>query len=132
MVGRCYDPLNQDYGNYGARGIRVCDRWVSSFDAFYADMWPRPGGTSLDRIDNNGDYSPANCRWASAETQQRNSRNNRLITFNGETLPLIVWSERTGIGLTTLWKRLDDGWSVGRALTSPLTPGYPRYRPPAR
>lgn len=118
MKQRCTNPRVRSWSNYGGRGITVCERWSNSFEFFLEDMGPRPTPAhSLDRIDNDGHYEPGNCRWATASEQRRNDRNNRPITFAGETLPLIQWAQRTGITARTIGDRLDRGWPVERALT---------------
>ena len=116
MIGRCYDPSHHKYHLYGARGIKVCERW-RTFSLFLQDMGKRPTGKTLNRKDNNGDYCPENCEWATYEEQNRNRRDNRNITFDGRTMCLTEWALITRIKRTTLRKRLDKGWSVQRALT---------------
>lgn len=117
MIARCTKPENDDYANYGGRGIRVCDRWLS-FENFFADMGERPAGKTLDRKDVDGDYEPGNCRWATYREQNQNRRDNRLISFNGETLALQEWARRLGIRHATLQERLSK-WPLDRALTEP-------------
>lgn len=118
---RCYNSNNAKYKNYGARGIKVCERWLHSFENFYADMGEMPDGCSIDRIDVNGDYCPENCRWVDQKTQQNNRRNNTKITFNGVTETLRYWSEKTGIDPRTLYHRLHDmKWSAEKTIMTPL------------
>lgn len=119
MKQRCTNPTNRRFNRYGGRGIVVCPQWMNSFPRFLADMGPRPLSTSLDRIDNDGNYSPDNCRWAANILQSRNTSRNRFFTLNGETLCLADWSKRTGIAHATLHHRLKI-WSVERALTEPV------------
>lgn len=119
MKRRCYDPNNHKYQQYGARGIAVCERWMS-FDNFLADMGPKPAGMTLERKNVNGHYTPKNCIWASPKTQANNKTSNRLLTHNGVTLTSAQWAERTGINYVSLRMRLHRGWSVERALTQPL------------
>lgn len=128
MKKRCTNPNVPNYERYGGRGIKVCDRWLNSFENFYSDMGDLPfEKAQIDRIDNNGDYSPENCRWVSAKENSRNKRNNRKHTFNGETLCLIEWSERTGINYWTLKGRVNKrGYTIERALSEPI--GNPNGR----
>ena len=103
MKERCLNPNCRDYNNYGARGISVCDRWINSFENFYADMGPAPSPAhSIDRIDANGNYCPENCRWATKREQDRNKRDTISFTYQGESKKLVEWSELLGIKYTTL------------------------------
>jgi hypothetical protein len=121
MRARCLNPKAISYPRYGGRGITVDPRWAG-FEQFYADMGVRPDGTSLDRLDSNGPYSPSNCRWATAREQARNRRTNRLLTYRGVTLAACEWAERAGINRNTLYARLRKGWSVERALSTGADP----------
>ncbi|MCK5610331.1 hypothetical protein KAR91_51135 [Candidatus Pacearchaeota archaeon] len=116
MKGRVQNPNNVDYHNYGGRGITVCDRWLGKdgFKHFLEDMGERPEGMSIDRIRNSGNYEPMNCRWATPTEQNRNTRQNILITYLGTTKTLIEWSESTGIKYVTLQKRLKAGCSINK------------------
>jgi hypothetical protein len=117
MKARCLNPNATGYADYGGRGIKVCDRWLNSFEAFLHDMGQRPTGTSLDRIDVNGDYEPGNCRWVSWKEQQRNKRSTKLVTVNGVTASLAEHCERTGMRYGTVLWRLRAGWSVEKAFS---------------
>lgn len=121
---RCYNKYNPSYKRYGGRGIKVCSRWKESFQNFFDDMGPKPSPKhSLDRVNNNGDYSPDNCRWSSAKEQQNNRSNNRLISFNGKTKTLTAWAEEVGVRRDTLWRRIVvQEWSIERALTTATIP----------
>ena len=99
---RCYNEKSKDYANYGGRGIKVCDRWLKSFENFYEDMCQCPKNYSIDRINVNGDYSPENCRWADDKTQNRNRRNNIYINFKGEKRLLIELAEEYGFNYESL------------------------------
>lgn len=128
MMTRCYNPDSSSYVNYGGRGIFVVDRWHDVRN-FVADMAPRPAGHSLDRIDNDGPYSPENCRWATPRQQQLNQRRSRRLTLNGVTMTMAEWVEATGISRSALKTRLALGWSVEQALTTPVVPGQYVMRP---
>ena len=98
MKRRCYDESNKVYHNYGGRGIKVCDRWLNSFENFYKDMGERPSKNhSIDRIDVNGNYTPENCRWATMTEQQCNKRNNKYVDFNGESISLSEYCRRKNL-----------------------------------
>lgn len=123
MVQRCYNPKRNNYHNYGGRGIKVCNRWKpckdnSAFQRFLEDMGSKPGpGYSIERLDNDKDYSPENCKWATKKEQCNNTRHNKRIAFQGEIKTVMQWSELTGIHRTTICNRLDRGWSVENTLT---------------
>lgn len=122
MIERCENENNHSFHNYGERGITVCKKWRNDFTAFC--KWARENGYSpglmIDRIDNDRGYSPKNCRWTDAKTQARNRRTNVVIEFQGESMTMIEWAETLGLEPHTLQKRFASGWSVERALTTPL------------
>lgn len=123
MIQRCEDPNNKGYSRYGARGIRICDRWRQSFSAFFSDMGPRPTAShSIDRIDNNGNYEPANCRWATSTQQARNTRHNHMVTFRGQKMALTDASELAGLSPKVVSWRIRDKWTEEEALTTPMRP----------
>jgi hypothetical protein len=119
MRHRCNNPGFRQFADYGGRGIGICERWngVDGFAHFVSDMGNKPDGNTLDRINNDGNYSPENCRWASPSEQHRNTRANRLITAFGETKPLIYWVEKYGIEFNTIQYRIKAGWDAERAVT---------------
>ena len=118
MIVRCTNSKYKNYHRHGGRGIKVCDRWVGSFGAFLEDMGKKPNPSlTLDRIDNDGDYTPENCHWATRKQQSRNSRQNHNVTFQGRTQCLAAWAEETGVKAGVLHKRLKRGWSTERTLT---------------
>jgi len=124
MVQRCTTVKHQAYKDYGGRGIKVCERWRHSFENFLDDMGKRPSPLySLDRIDNDGNYEPGNCRWATQTEQTNNQRNNHIVEFNGESLTINQWAEKTGINSTTIHQRIKRGWSIEQILTEPVAHG---------
>lgn len=106
MRQRCNDPNNNEYHRYGAKGIKVCDRWNDSFEAFYEDMGDRPPRCSIDRIDHTKGYEPGNCRWATATQQARNTSRNVMLTIDGITRCVSEWAEITGTNPGTIRSRL--------------------------
>lgn len=116
MKGRCLRKTDHAYNYYGAKGIKVCDRWLK-FENFYIDMGKKPEGKTLDRINNNGNYELSNCRWADWETQNNNTSRNRFIICNGITLTISQWSRKIGIPLSTLYSRLFKyNWNINKSL----------------
>lgn len=121
MKQRCRNPNNRQYADYGGRGICVCDEWLN-FEVFY--QWALSNGyndsLSIDRIDNDKGYTPDNCRWTDATTQANNRRFCWYITYNGETRTASQWAEIAGISADLFRGRLYRGWSVERALSTPI------------
>ena len=118
MVDRCTNKNNDSFEYYGGRGITVTDKW-KSFENFYSDMGQKPSELyTLERIDNNGNYEPGNCRWATRKEQANNKRNNRRETHNGKTQTLAQWAAEVGISRSLLFHRLKNGMSMEEALTT--------------
>ena len=122
MRRRCYEPDEACYPNYGGRGIKVCERWRDphgGFERFLADMGEATKGYTLDRINNDGDYEPSNCRWATYKEQHRNKRTNRIEYLNGIGKPLSEWVELYGANYYRVLHRLRAGWSFEDAMFRP-------------
>lgn len=127
ILARCYNEKSPAYKWYGERGIKVCERWLGrrGFANFLEDMGKRPEGMTLDRKDNDGDYTPENCRWATWKEQQNNRRGNHWIEYDGERRTLTQWAEFLGISVFTLSMRLNTyGWSIKKTLTTPVRKEY--------
>lgn len=121
MLARCNEPADPAYDKYGAKGIKVCERW-HDFELFYADMSPRPDGKTLDRWpDGKGNYEPSNVRWATPDEQIRNRNMTRWITRDGETMCLKDWTRRFGLRYNTIQERVKKGWPVELALSMPVS-----------
>lgn len=125
MRTRCNDARSQSYASYGGRGVAVCDSWNESFTSFFADMGSRPSQKhSIDRIDNDGDYCPENCRWATKSEQRVNqrkrTRTTKFIEYNGDRRSCRQWALSIGLNPSTLYARIFvHGWDIERALTTP-------------
>lgn len=120
MLTRCNKASNPNYPRYGARGIKVCERWQADFTNFLADMGRRPSlSMTLERLDNDGDYTPENCVWATKKAQANNRRSSRFITYLGVERTLAGWADAIGVRAGTLHYRFKSGWPVERALTTP-------------
>lgn len=127
MRSRCANPKRVEYKNYGGRGIKVCSRW-DSFSNFLKDMGEQPKGKQLDRINNNGGYSPENCRWATRKQQMRNTRGNRYFTIHGNRKSLSEWCEISNQNYMTVWHKLKRGADIKTALQLPPST-EPRFSP---
>lgn len=120
MIRRCERPDAHNYRYYGGRGIKVCQRWRKSFQAFLDDVGRRPSlHHTIDRIDKDGDYSPANCRWATRKQQARNKSKSRMIEVDGKSRTVTEWAEITGVSSYMIFKRLNRGWSPEDAVRRP-------------
>lgn len=118
MKSRCYFEGNPQYHRYGGRGIKVCDRWLNSFEAFYADMGDPPTKRhTIERKDVNGHYEPGNCIWATMREQHLNRSDTVFITFRGVTKPRKVWATELGLHPDTIRSRMAAGWTTDEALT---------------
>jgi hypothetical protein len=129
IKGRCCNPKNHAYKDYGGRGIKICDEWKEDFVAFYS--WAMENGynenLSIDRIDVNGNYTPDNCRWVTSIEQQNNTRHNILLTVNGVTHTVAEWAKIVGVTRHLIYNRLANGWQVNEDLfLPPLEKGITR------
>ena len=122
MKQRCFNENHPWFKLWGGRGITVCQRWLK-FENFLADMGPKPEGLSIERINNDGNYEPGNCRWSTREDQDKNRRDVRLVTRDGLTLSLYQWSKRIFGNTGTLPQRLRSGWPLEQAMTYPPVSG---------
>lgn len=121
MRSRCLNKNNPAFDRYGGRGIYLCERWLDPKN-FMHDMGQPIKGLTLERIDNDGPYSPENCRWATRAEQNNNKRNVRNLEIEGITKTLAEWSAESGIPRKTIWYRLKDGWPTKQAVFAQRTP----------
>lgn len=123
MIQRCTNPKSVGFHRYGGRGIVVCDRWLT-FENFLADMGEIPKkGLTLERKNNDGNYEPGNCRWATRKEQSRNISTNHILTHpDGRSLPVSQWAEIFGCNVSTLFFRIASGWTDEKILTTPIGP----------
>ena len=122
MKKRCTNPNCDAYHNYGGRGITICNEWLDNFKAFYdwAISNGYTSGLTLDRIDNDGNYEPSNCRWVDKATQVSNRRNTRFITYNGKTQSLKAWADELNLDYHALYSRIARGWDLKDALAKEM------------
>ena len=124
MRVRCKNPNHQYWGRYGGRGVSICERW-DDFQLFCDDMGPRPSELhTLDRIDNDGNYEPSNCRWATKKDQNCNRKNSRWLKVRSEVKTLAEWSEISGVSSSTILSRISRGWSHETAIFKPTSEIY--------
>lgn len=114
MKNRCYNKNSPRYKDYGMKGIRICNRWLSNREEFF--LWALDNGyndtLSIDRVDNDGDYCPENCRWVTSKTQANNTSRNRYVTYNGKTMTISQWSDEVNIPYRVLLYRITAGWDM--------------------
>lgn len=119
MRRRCYRKDSHNYHLYGGRGIKICDEWKDDFKTFWKDMKDGyANNLTIDRINNDGDYEPNNCRWYTLKEQANNKRSNVFIEYNGERKTIAQWTVEAGFGYQTILKRLKAGWDNGKTLTT--------------
>lgn len=129
IISRCYDKTSQAYHWYGGRGISMCDEWRENIFVFIADVgYPDSLHLSLDRINNDGNYEPSNCRWATQEEQNSNTRRNRYVEYNGKKQTIKQWAEEYDVAPCRISERLRRGWTVERALNTWCPQGYKEGR----
>lgn len=129
---RCGNPSFKHFKHYGGRGICVCARWLASFSNFLADVGLRPSKKhSIDRIDNNGNYEPGNCRWATRHEQMSNTRRNHLVTFEGQTRTITDWAKLLDMHPTNLKWRIAN-WGITTAFSTPIDRSHSRPRRPRK
>ena len=116
MLRRCYNKHDPAFHRYGGRGIYVCQRWINSPQSFFDDMGPKPAGSQIERINNDGPYSTENCRWDTPLQQSNNRRSNRFITYAGKKQTVMQWSRETGINRRTIEQRLNKGLPMSEVL----------------
>ncbi len=120
MKQRCNYAAADAFEHYGGRGIKVCARWNDSFAAFLADMGERPAGMTIERVDNDRDYEPGNCRWATEPEQARNRRSTILVEIEGKTMCIKDWCSQMGLDLDVVYGRIRRGHSPRNALQAQL------------
>lgn len=126
LKSRCLNKNNESYHLYGGRGITVCNRWINSFENFYADMGKRPTlKHSIDRVNNDGNYDPLNCRWADHIEQANNKHSNHFLTFKGETKTIAQWGRKFNISEQAIQRRLSRlNWTIEKTLLTPIKTKY--------
>lgn len=121
MISRCLNKKNKSYKYYGGRGIKVCDRWLESFENFYEDMGNKySNGLSIDRIDVNGDYCPENCKFSNSIEQARNKTDNILIEYNNDKKILKDWADYYNLSYKAVWARINYGWDLEKVFNTPI------------
>ena len=129
LRARCFNKNDKNFKDYGGRGIEVCESWRNSFTNFITDVGRRPSPThSIDRIDNNGNYEPNNCKWSNSSEQANNRRNNHILTLDGKSLNIMQWAKTTEIPYDEILRRLKEGWPAEQALYAPKVPKVREFK----